>query len=88
MNPSLLPAHGSHSLSSHGLLVPLAVCIFSWEGQSSGGPGRLDSTLNFKKWVPRIFKSLSISCQQGKKVDTEGKNTGQETNRHQPEHFL
>ena len=37
--------------------------------------GRLDSTLNFKNWVPRILKSLSISCQQGKKVDTEGKNT-------------
>ena len=37
MNPSLLPTHGSHSLSSHGLSVPLVVCIFSWEDQSSGG---------------------------------------------------
>ena len=45
-----------------------------------GGPefwrsGRLDFTLNFKKWVSRILMSSSASCQQGKKVDTEGKNT-------------
>ena len=45
-----------------------------------GGPefwrsGRLDSTLNFKKWVPGILMSLSTSCQQGKEVDTKGKIT-------------